>query len=400
MTDGLFSPAYFENPYPYYKHLRDHEPILHDNRIGWMVTRYADIRALARDARLSRGGLESRRLAGLSDAVQVAAKPVMDGLNLEMMRRDDPDHARLRALVNKAFTTEMVARLRPRIQQLIDDLLDRVQHKRWNLIQEFAYPLPAMVIMELLGISLADRDQLKKWTADRITFLGGIRTASDPLTIARDAARSAASMDAYFEKLIAERRIKPRDDLLTLLLASGQDDRLTEPEIIANCSLLLSGGHETTTNLIGNGVLALLRNPQQMKVLRDDPQRTANAVEELLRFDCPVQLAPRAATANIRIGTVQIKEGDRVMLMLASANRDPDQFANPDELDLERLPGNHLSFGFDRHFCLGAHLARAEAESAFRTLFVRFPRIEVDGAPVWAHNIAYRGMSELFVRSS
>src|SRR5262249_50589856 len=144
----LFSPAYFEDPYPYYKHLRDHEPIFHDDRIGWLVTRYADVRTLAREARLSRGGLEPHRLAGLSDAVQAAAKPVMDGLKLEMMRRDDPDHARLRALVNKAFTTEMVARLRARIQQLMNDLLDRAQHQRWNLIQDFAYPLPAMVIME------------------------------------------------------------------------------------------------------------------------------------------------------------------------------------------------------------------------------------------------------------
>lgn len=399
MKESLFSPAYFENPYPYYKHLRSHEPIFHDDRIGWVVTRYADIRTLARDARLSRGKLETQRLAGFSDAVQATAKPVMDGLNLEMMRRDDPDHARLRGLVNKAFTTDIVARLRARIQQLIDDLLDRIQHQRWNLMQEFAYPLPALVIMELLGIPLTDRDQLKTWTSDRIAFLGGIRSASDPLAVAQSAARSAASMDAYFEKLIAERRKSPRDDLLTVLLAGGEDDRLTEPEIIANCSLLLSAGHETTTNLIGNGVLALLQNPQQMRALREDPRRTANAIEELLRYDCPVQLAPRAATANISIGTVEIVEGDRVMLMLGSANRDPAQFVDPDELDLERLPTTHLSFGFDRHFCLGAHLARAEAELAFRGLLIRFPHIELDGSPVWARNIAYRGMSELFIRT-
>lgn len=400
MKDGLFSPAYFENPYPYYKHLRDHEPIFYDDRVGWMVSRYADIRALSRDARLSRGNLEARRLAGLSDAVRAVAKPVMDGLNLEMMRRDDPDHARLRGLVNRAFTTDTVARLRPRIQQLIDHLLNRAQHQRWNLMQEFAYPLPALVIMELLGIPLTDRDQLKTWTSDRIAFLGGIRSASDPLVIAQAAARSAASMNAYFEKLITERRKNPRDDLLTVLLAGGEDDRLTEQEIISNCSLLLSAGHETTTNLIGNGILALLQNPGRMEALRDHPQHTANAVEELLRFDCPVQLAPRAATANIRVGTVHIREGDRVTLMLGSANRDPDQFPDPDKLDFERAPTTHLSFGFDRHFCLGAHLARAEAELAFRALLIRFPRIELDSAPVWTHNIAYRGMSELFITAS
>ena len=401
MMDELFSPAFFDNPYPYYKRLRDHAPIVHDDRIGWMVTRYADIRTLAREVRLSRGALEARRLAGLSDPVQSAAKPVMDGLNLDMMRRDDPDHGRLRALVNKAFTTEMVTRLKPRIQQLINDLLDQVQHQpRWNFIKDFAYPLPAMVIMELLGIPLEDRDQMKRWTADRIAFLGGIRSAADPMIVARAASQSATAMNAYFENLISERRAKPRDDLLSVLLAGGDDDRLTEPEIVANCSLLLSAGHETTTNLIGNGLLALLRNPRQMQLLRDHPQRVTNAVEELLRFDCPVQLAPRAATGPIRIGTVQINEGDRVMLMLGSANRDPAQFANPDQLDLDRLSTGHLSFGFDRHFCLGAHLARTEAELAFRTLLSRFPRIELDGTPVWARNIAYRGMSELLIRAS
>ena len=400
MKEGLFSTAYFENPYPYYQHLRDHDPIFDDDRVGWMVTKYADIRALARDARLSRASLETQRLAGLSDAVQAAAKPVSDGLNREMMRRDDPDHARLRALVNKAFTTEMVTRLRPRIQQLIDDLLDRIQSQRWNLLQEFAYPLPALVIMELLGLPLEDRDRLKKWTSDRIAFLGGIRSVSDPLAVAQAAASSAAAMNAYFEKLIAERRKSPRNDMLTVLLASGQDDSLTEPEIIANCSLRLSAGHETTTNLIGNGLLALMQNPQQMNGMRQNPQHTANAVEELLRFDCPVQLAPRAATADIDIGTVRIGKGDRVMLMLGSANRDPDQFTDPDALDIERPSINHLSFGFDRHFCLGAQLARAEAELAFRTLLARFPRIELDGAPVWSRNIAYRGMSELFIRVS
>lgn len=402
MEKDLFSPTFFENPYPYYRYLREHAPIFHDDRVGWMVTRYADIRALAREVNLSRGRFERHRLAGLSDPVQTAVRPVMDGLNLEMMRRDDPDHGRLRALVNRAFTTEMVTGLRPRIQQLIDDLLDQAQQHRapWNLIQDFAYPLPAMVIMELLGIPLEDRDQVKKWTADRITFLGGIRSAPDPLVVADAASRSAVALNAYFKELMNERRIRPRDDLLSVLLAAGTDDRLTEPEIVANCSLLLTAGHETTTNLIGNGLLALLRNPRQMQILRETPLRIYNAIDELLRYDCPVQLAPRAATGSIRIGAVRIKEGDRVTLMLGSANRDPDQFADPDHLDLDRSSLTHLSFGFDRHFCLGAHLARAEAELAFRALLTRYPAIELDGNPVWSHNIGYRGLTKLFIKVS
>jgi cytochrome P450 len=394
---GLFSSAFFADPYPFYARLRESSPVHHDERTGWMVTRYEDIRSLARDGDLSRAKFETDRLAGLSDTVRSAARPMTDGLNREMMRRDPPDHTRLRGLVNRAFTVRMVDQLRPRIRRIVEDLLDAVHTTgRMEVIGDLAYPLPASVIMELLGIPPADRMRVKEWTAERIAFLGGIRTAADPVDLAGRAAQSAEAMNDYFRKIIAERRARPTGGLLSQLVAGEEEDRLTEAEIIANCSLLLSAGHETTTNLIGNGLLSLLRQPDQWRRLVERPDLLPSAIEELLRFDSPVQIAPRATTTEIRIASVSIQPGERVTLMLGAANRDPNQFEAPDRLDIERHPNEHLSFGFDRHFCLGAHLARAEAELAFGVLLQRYPDLAIGAAVLeWFPNPAYRGLKAL-----
>jgi cytochrome P450 len=397
---GLFSPEFFADPYPYYARLREAPAAPYDERMGWMITRYEDIRALARNGCLSRAKFEAERLGGLSDAVCSAARPITDGLNREMMRRDPPAHTRLRGLVSKAFTVRIVEQLRPRIQRIIEELLDAIDSAgRLDVIRDFAYPLPASIIMELLGVPLEDRPQVKVWTADRIAFLGSIRTTADAVDLASRAARSAEAMNVYFSEVIAERRIQPKDDLLSHLIAVEDDDRLTEAEMIANCSLLLSAGHETTTNLIGNGLLALLRHPEQMRQVAEVPDILPLAVEELLRFDSPVQIAPRAAIAEIQMAGVSICPGQRVTLMLGAANRDPRQFENPDRLDVERRSNEHLSFGFDRHFCLGAHLARVEAELAFSVLLRRYPGLSLDGTSLeWLPNPAYRGLKALPVR--
>ena len=301
MTE-LFSPEFFADPYPFYSRLREASTLQYDKRLGWMVTRYDDVRALAKSGLLSRAKFESERLVGLPAEVCLAARPVMDGFNLEMMRRDPPAHTRLRGLVNKAFTTRVVDQLRPRIQQIIDQLLDAVDDAGYiDVIGDFAYPLPASVIMELLGVPLEDRPRLKAWTTDRIAFIGGIQSTPDPLEVATRAAQSADAMNIYFREVIKERRALPKGDLISLLIAVEEGDRLTEEEIIANCSLLLSAGHETTTNLIGNGLLSLLRHPSQLRHLIEDPDLIQSAVEELLRFDTPVQLAPRASVAEIQL---------------------------------------------------------------------------------------------------
>jgi cytochrome P450 len=317
-----------------------------------------------------------------------------------MMRRDPPAHTRLRGLVNKAFTARVINQLRPRIQQIIDELLDAVNDAGYvDVMGDFAYPLPASVIMELLGVPLADRSRLKAWTTDRIAFLGSIQNAPDPLAIATRAALSGNAMNVYFREVIKERRVRPREDLISLLIAVEEDDRLTEEEIIANCSLLLSAGHETTTNLIGNGLLSLLRHPSQLRRLIEEPDLMQSAVEELLRFDTPVQLAPRASIAEIQLAGVSIPAGQRVTLMLGAANRDAERFNDPDRLNVAREPNEHLAFGFDRHFCLGALLARVEAELAFSTLLRRYPGLALDGSSLqWVSNPAYRGLKALPVK--
>ena len=397
---GLFSPEFFADPYPFYSRLREAPTLQYDKRLGWMVTGYDDIRALAKSALLSRAKFESERLVGLPAEVCLAARPIMDGFNLEMMRRDPPAHTRLRGLVTKAFATRVVDQLQPCIQQIIDQLLDAVEDTgNVDIIGDFAYPLPASVIMELLGVPIEDRPRLKAWTTDRIVFIGSIQSAPNPLEVATRAAQSADAMNVYFREVIKERRARPKGDLISLLIAVEEDDRLTEEEIIANCSLLLSAGHETTSNLIGNGLLSLLRHPSQLRLLIEEPNLMQSAVEELLRFDSPVQLAPRASIAEIQLAEVSIPAGQRVTLMLGAANRDGERFNDPDRLNVKREPNDHLGFGFDRHFCLGAHLARVEAQLAFSTLLRRYPGLALDGSPLeWVSNLAYRGLKALPIK--
>lgn len=398
VQSALFSAAFYDDPYPFYRQLREIDPVHHDTRMGWLVTRYADIAALAHDPRLSRGRFEDRRVAGVPDDACAAAQPVLDGLRREMLRADPPQHTRLRKLVVHAFTPRMVEQLRPRIQVIVDDLLDAVADARaMDFIRDFAYPLPAIVIMELLGVPPADRDWLKERTADRIAFLGAIRTDPDPLALAQRAAESVHALDGYFHELIAARRAMPQDDLISALIAIEEEgDRLDEAEMVANCMLLLSAGHETTTNLLGNGLLALFRNPDQLHRLRANVGLIPSAVEEVLRYDSAVQLAPRVAVAAIELAGKTMQPGESVMLVLGAANRDPAHFADPERLDIGRHPNAHLSFGFDRHFCLGAHLARAEAQITFSTVLKRFPTLAQHGGSVeWHANPAYRGVTGL-----
>jgi cytochrome P450 len=267
-----------------------------------------------------------------------------------------------------------------------------------DFIRDFAQPLPATVIMELLGVPPEDREWLKARTADRIAFLGAIRTASDPLAIAQRTAESVHALDGYFRTLIEQRRIEPQKDLISALVAIEAEgsERLTEEELIANCMLLLTAGHETTTNLLGNGLLALLRHPDQMRRLQANLELLPSAVEEFLRYDASVQLAPRVTVETIELAGKVIQPGEPVMLVLGAANRDPEHFADPDRLDISRRPNEHLTFGFDRYFCLGTHLARLEGQIAFATLLSRFPALtHRGGSVVWHANPAYRGVEGL-----
>jgi hypothetical protein len=314
-----------------------------------------------------------------------------------MLVKDDPDHGRLRGLVNKAFTPRVVSELRPRVQAITDELLDTAE-KRGELdaIADLGMPLPIIVIAELLGVPLEERANLKRWSDKLVTFLDGtIREKG--LT---DAAQACVEMRAYMDRVFAERRASPRDDLISRLIAAREvEDRLSDDELFGTVVLILAAGHETTTNLIGNGLYTLLRHPEELARLRARPQGIGSAVEELLRFQGPVALTSRNPIRNYELDGHTIAKDDELSLVLAAANRDPAVFADPDRLDLSRGENRHLSFGFGAHFCLGASLARLEGQIALGSIVARFPgmKLATENAQ-WKPGIVLRGLVSLPIR--
>ncbi|MEX1253454.1 MAG: cytochrome P450 [Dehalococcoidia bacterium] len=390
-------PSFRADPYPAYVRLRDEDPV-HETPIAFVVSRYQDCVAVLRDQRWSsdQRNSDAYRFAverGLFDPEQEALSKTPPFLVL-----DPPDHTRLRALVSKAFTPKVVEALRPHIQQVVDALLDRAAERgSLEVIEDLAYPLPVTVVCELLGVPPSDRETFKEWSGELARGLDP-GTALVPEVVERRRHAGNAFMD-YFRALIGERRKSPRDDLISALIAAEEaGDRLTEAELLSTCILLLAAGHETTANLIGNGVLALLRHPEQLGKLRDDPSLAAGAVEEVLRYDSPVQMVTRTALEEVELVDVTVRKGQQAALLIASANRDPAQFAEPDRFDITRQGSRHLGFGFGLHACLGAALARVEGEIAFRTLARRFDWLELlADPPEYKESFVNRGPRELRV---
>jgi hypothetical protein len=386
-----FLPAFHADPYPFYRRLREADPV-HLSPLGfWVLTRYDDCVMVLRDPRFGRAGFE-----GMLESVYGGAGE-QGRLPTSMLFRDPPDHTRLRVLVSRAFTPRVVEGLRPRIQQIADGLLDRVQGEgRMEVIGDLAYPLPVTVISEMLGVPKADRERIKQWSADIARSLDAIGLAADQAIVDRGRAGRRAIGD-YFRSLIPERKKRPRGDLLSLLIeAEEQGDKLSEGELLATCILLYIAGHETTVNLIGNGLLALLRHPMELKRLRDDPSLTQSAVEELLRYDGPVQRTARITNADVEIGEHKIPRGTMVVAVIGAANRDPAHFPNPDRLDLSRADNRHIAFGFGIHFCLGAPLARLEGQIALGSLLRRFSGLALaTDTPEWRESQVLRGLKAL-----
>ena len=314
---------------------------------------------------------------------------------------DPPDHTRLRGLVNKAFTPGVVENMRALVQQLVNEMLDRVQDQhRMDVVADLANPLPAIVIAEMLGVPGTDQQQFKAWSDDiamALSALDGARSKEELLALYEIGQKSFLSLSAYFSEKVAAMRRKPQENLLSALVqAEEQGDRLSEDELFANCVLLMLAGHETTTNLVGNGVLALLRNPDEHKKLNDKPELIGSAVEELLRYDCPVQKMARVALADITVHGKEIKQGALVCFSFGAANRDPEQFATPQKLDLARQPNRHLAFGHGLHYCVGAALARLEGQIAIGTIFRRLPSLRMDTEQLeWQRSFTLRGLKAL-----
>ncbi len=407
-TDGIaarpvfdpFDPSWASDPFALYADLRDRAPI-HRNDLGfWVLARHEDCLAVLRDRRASSDSLNvavERMPEGVRTPIAVD-DPVAAAM-LEMrpfLFRDPPDHTRLRGLVSKAFTPKVVESLRDRTQQVVDELLDRaIEADRVDLVEEFAYPLPVQVICDLLGVPHEDEDRFKHWS-------NALARGLDPdflLTeeIIDERGQAVVQFAQYFFELLAERRRAPGEDLLSRLVeAEDGGVVLSEPELLSTCILLLVAGHETTVNLIAGGVLALLRHPDQFERFRTDPSVTRSGVEEMLRYVSPVQLTGRAFVEDCEFGGVRFEAGDFAMLLLASGNRDEAQFEDPDRFDISRSPNNHLGFGFGIHHCLGAPLARMEAQVALSALVRRAPRLSltVDDV-VYKHNVVLRGMESL-----
>ena len=393
----LVTPEVQADPYPYYALMRDEARVYRTSFGPYCVNGYAECQAVLRDPRLGRGlGIEdsSTDIFGNTDSRR---DEFFDGSSHNMLMADPPDHTRLRRLVSRSFTPRQIERLRPAIHALVDGLLDELARRDdVEFMSEFALPLPMAVIGELVGVPAEDRAGLQP----------NVRAAARGIEPVLTEAEIGAAIDAiadlgtYFEALLAQRRREPRDDLMSALAgASENDDRLTDEEILSTAILLFSAGFETTTNLLGNGLLALLSHPEQLADWRAHPEIAASAVEELLRFDSPVQFNLRAALEPAELAGEPIERGDRIVVLQGAANRDPDAFEHPEELDLRRSPNQPLSFGLGIHHCIGAALARLEGEIAFNALLARFGSIELSGGePQWRPGFTLRGLQSFPLR--
>ncbi len=390
---NLLDPAFIANPYPIYHRLRAMAPVWR-SPIGFnVVTRYDTAALVLRDRRFGKNYVEN---ITKNYGPQIVDEPAYASMSRTMLVLDPPDHTRLRSLVTKAFTARRVEAMRPQIAAVVDALLDRVQPQGgMDVIKDFAHRLPIIVICDMLGIPEADREQF--FTSSRVNG-----RLVDPVPLSPDeiAAANANTLEtnAYFDSLFELRRRDPQDDLTTQLVqAEEAGDRLTPEELRANVGLLFAAGHETTANLIGNGLLALHRNPDQWQAMKDNPALIPNAMEELLRYDSSVQMTGRSVLEDVELAGVPLPKGAPVVCFLGAANRDPDAFAEPDTLDITRQKITPLSFGGGIHFCLGAQLARIEAQEAFAGLIRRLPTLELPDrdTPKWRRSFTLRGLTTL-----
>jgi cytochrome P450 len=388
-----FPAEYRADPYPLYDWIRENDPVHRAPDGNWVLVRYEDASAVLRDPRFS----TNPSWLGEETKAQVAASPIRTVGTRLMMFLDPPDHTRLRSLVSQAFTPKVVEGLRPRIQQIVDELLDGVAaNGEMDVLADLAYPLPTVVICELLGVPVADRELFKEWSADASRLLDGYL---EPEAETKGLA-AAMQLAGYFTDLIEKRRADPHDDLLSALIAAEDGgQRLTHEELLTTSTLLLLAGLETTMNLVGNGVLALLQHPDELARWRADPTLDRTAIEELLRWEGPVHVTARIATTDAQVGGVEIKAGEQLAVVLAAANRDPEVFRDPNRLDLGRRENRHLAFAAGAHFCLGASLARHESRAAIGSLVKRFPDLELITEPVeYRDHFVIRGVKELRVK--
>jgi len=396
---NLFDSKFNANPYPTYHRLREEDPV-HRYLIGgdWIVTRYADVKAVLKSGCVRTDdrpkSIQERNKYFLHKEKNLDILAYTTSRFLFYM--NPPDHTRLRGLVGKGFSSIVVERMRPHIQEIVDELLDKVRHKgSMDIVAELASPLSVSVISKLLGIPKEAQQQLHQWTNVLSRIL-------DPLVSLKEYEamnQATEEIQEYLRTLIAEREKEPQEDFISnLIAAKDQSDRLSQKDLLAICTLLFGAGEETTGNTIGNGMLALLQHPNQMEQLKREPTMIQSAVEEVIRYDSAIQMLTRIATDNLEIGNQTIKAGEKIVLCLGAANRDPAQFPNPDELNINREQNHHLAFADGIHYCLGAALARVETQIAINTLIQTFPDLKLASNKLeWKKSIVIRGLKSLSV---
>jgi cytochrome P450 len=392
-------PQVLADPFPLYGRMQDEDPCHWSPRLkAWVLTRYEDVRNVCLDREMSSDRLRPY-FATLPPEETHRIAEIMKYLSLWMVFRDPPEHTRLRRLTSKVFHVKSMHAMRPRIEALLRWLMECIGERgRFDFVGDFAGPLPALVIMDMLGVPRAELARVKRLSDDMALFIGSSRMAGEKYAIAEAATREMA---AFFRGMIAARRARPQPDLLSELVAlEDHGDRLSEDELVASCILLLFAGHETTTNHLANGLLALLRFPGEMARLRADPALAPAAVEELLRYDGPSNAQVRIVQREHELHGKRLRPGERVFILLSAANRDPRAYADPDRVDLARDGPPHLAFGFGAHICLGFPLARLEGQIALPAVLARWPQLELDGEPPqWLNSMVFRGMTSMPVRA-
>ena len=397
---AVFNDEILQDPYPTYARLHEEGP-LHYLDVGgkwavWSIFSHAECSSIAKDARLS-AKRAKQMLLPLPLSRQPEFSELARLLGLWLIFMDPPEHTRLRKLLNKGFSAAAVEGLRPQVEAIVDQMLKPLQHgSEIELMREFANPIPVRIILEMLGIPQELRDTFVDWSRAIAVFRGSPNRTVEEARAAQDA---LIELTEFFRKTVAERRRNKGSDLISLLIDIEEEGEvLTEEELYAQCIALLFAGHETTRNLIGNGMYTLLQHPQETAELREKPEMIRSAVEEILRYESPVQFTARVLKEDIEVCGQQIRKGWTVLCMLGAANRDPKQFRDPNQLDLKRLNNQHLAFGAGLHFCIGAQLARLEGQIAILNLIQRFPEMKLTGPrPEWAPTFGLRGLNSLSV---
>lgn len=389
-------PSNVQNPYPLFSWLREEAPVhWSDSMRSWIVTRYDDVMHVLQEP-LVFSADRFRKLGDDFTSQRPAVQAVREVLKQWFVYQDPPDHTRTRALLHNTFTPGRLDRIRPRIQSIVDGLFDTIDDTgEMDFIQNFAFPLPATVISLMMGVPAEDIDDIKIWSDQMNAYIGGDQGGDqDNFAVA---GAGVTAMSKYFRNLLEQRKSKPGDDLISLMMAAEEGGSiLSDDEIVANCLLLMFAGHETTTNLLGNGLYHLLRHPDQYALLRKNPGLVPSAVEEFLRYDGPVPGIIKVASQDTELNGQTIRKGEMVMIFLSSANRDDRQFPDPDRLDIAREPNRHIAFGYGIHFCLGAPLARLEGQITFDTLMRRYSHLELAEEDLpWHPLIFLRGLKHL-----